>query len=1019
MKFAKELEEQLVPEWRVKYLDYKKGKKKIKAVARALRSVQQTPKLAGRWRNAADSSSFASRLPYTHYDFPGSRTDIHTRDFTGTIIQDAAPSAHTPRPRPARRESTTILMHTPPLPVSETQPLRSRQNGPIEPGQASRNYGSFVTSPSRLVQSPGQDLIPLKLPDPAIGPGVVRAQDQPTPNDAQSKKQVRMKTPPSDSDAYHVGATQTPQRKALSLPRHLFHSHRTASSPQANTVSTSPFLRRMLSGTGIGTPPSLDVPLEAYQELDNKQEEFFEFLDKELDKIENFYSLKEEEASRRLQVLRAQLHEMRDRRMEQVLAAQRKGELDNKALGNPDSLPNGHGQEQGPGIFKPFGGIVSRPTKIGKTTEAMTQLGTPSAREEADHEARRDYVTRVDPNQRVPYRSAKRKLKLALQEFYRGLELLKSYALVNRTAFRKINKKYDKAVNARPTGRYMMEKVNRAHFVKSDAVENIIVAVEDLYARYFERGNRKVAVGKLRSKMSKSGDYSQTSFRNGVWLAASVPLASQGLIYAFQHLNHHDNKAVRLQTSYLLQLYGGYFLGVLLFLLFAMDCRIWTRSKINYIFVFEYDSRHVLDWRELAELPTLFLFLEGLIVWLNFRQSGENAMYIYWPVILIGLTLITMCIPLRILYHRSRKWWGYSNWRLLLAGLYPVEFRDFFLGDMYCSLTYSMGNIALFFCLYAQKWTDPPRCNSTHSRLLGFFATLPAIWRAFQCIRRYYDSRNWFPHLANCGKYTFSILYYMSLSLYRIDRTDPLRALFIFFATINALYCSVWDVAMDWSLGNPYSIHPFLRDTLGYRRVWVYYVAIFLDPILRFTWIFYAIFGHEYQHSTLVSFLIALSEVARRGIWASFRVENEHCSNVGRFRASRDVPLPYSIECSPRRSGEAGGPVEGQSATGADLEQATSTSSSSLRFRKTRPSSASTPVSRSIHRVGTIINQAHKQDFERKNRSGIVGENSENAPANKQDSSDDDDDENDNPRDEDVNAEDMLQAREIIDRAQG
>ena len=32
-----------------------------------------------------------------------------------------------------------------------------------------------------------------------------------------------------------------------------------------------------------------------------------------------------------------------------------------------------------------------------------------------------------------------------------------------------------------------------------------------------------------------------------------------------------------------------------------------------------------------------------------------------------------------------------SKWRLLLAGLYPVEFRDFFLGDMYCSLTYLMG----------------------------------------------------------------------------------------------------------------------------------------------------------------------------------------------------------------------------------------------------------------------------------------------------------------------------------------
>ena len=31
------------------------------------------------------------------------------------------------------------------------------------------------------------------------------------------------------------------------------------------------------------------------------------------------------------------------------------------------------------------------------------------------------------------------------------------------------------------------------------------------------------------------------------------------------------------------------------------------------------------------------------------------------------------------------------QFRLSLAGLYPVEFRDFFLGDMYCSQTYTMG----------------------------------------------------------------------------------------------------------------------------------------------------------------------------------------------------------------------------------------------------------------------------------------------------------------------------------------
>jgi xenotropic and polytropic retrovirus receptor 1 len=907
-------------------------------------------------------------------------------------------------------------MHTPPLSLAETQPLK---NAGAEHGYTPKNYGSIRGTPDRQVASPDQALSPLKLPDPALGPGTAHNQRDFKSGDTRSKKQAKGKNPPPTPDAYQVGSTQAPSRKALGLPRHLFRARRTASTGQTATAGPSPFLTRMLSGTGIRTPQSADVPLGAYRELDNKQDEFFKFLDKELDKIESFYGMKEEEASHRLQVLRAQLHEMRDRRLEEVLAAQRHRDPDKKLSKDSDMLPNGNGHDHGLGIFKPLENIVSRTSHVGRTTETMTQLGSPSKPAPVDPDARRDYVVRVDHNQRVSYRLAKRKLKLALQEFYRGLELLKSYALVNRTAFRKINKKYDKAVNARPTARYVTEKVNEAHFVKSDTVDSYIVAVEDLYARYFERGNRKVAVGKLRSKLSNSGDCSQTSFRNGLWLAAGAALGIQGMVYGFQHLNYHGNPAVRLQTSYLLQLYGGYFLGVFIFLLFVLDCRIWARSKINYIFVFEFDSRHVLDWRELAELPSFFLFLEGLFIWLNFRQGGEDAMFLYWPVILIAVTLIVMCIPLRILYHRSRRWWGYSNWRLLLAGLYPVEFRDFFLGDMYCSLTYSMGNIELFFCLYAQKWSNPAMCNSNHSRLLGFFATLPAIWRAFQCIRRYYDSRNWFPHLANCGKYTFSVLYYMSLSMYRIDRTTPLRALFILFATINATYCSVWDIAMDWSLGNPYATHAYLRDTLGYRRIWVYYAAMILDPPLRFTWLFYAIFGHETQHSTLASFIIALAEVARRGMWAIFRVENEHCANVGRFRASRDVPLPYSLESSPKQSQELPRPATAPPSSGVDLEQAESTTQGSLRHRRTWTGAEATPMTRSLRRVGTIMNQAHTQDFERRNRAGIVGDNPEHVLANKHDDSSDEDDDNDDRKDDEADAQDMLQAQAMLDRAQG
>lgn len=186
-------------------------------------------------------------------------------------------------------------------------------------------------------------------------------------------------------------------------------------------------------------------------------------------------------------------------------------------------------------------------------------------------------------------------------------------------------------------------------------------------------------------------------------------------------------------------------------------------------------------------------------MWLNFKHFGGDTMYIYWPVILIGLSAILLLAPPPFFYASSRKWLLYTNWRLLLSGLYPVEFRDFFFGDMFCSLTYSLGNIELFFCLYAKHWNDLATCNSSNSRLLGFFTAVPGIFRALQCLRRYRDTRAVFPHLVNCGKYTFTILYYMSLSMFRIEKTSEFLALFIVFATINAIYCSVWDILMDWS----------------------------------------------------------------------------------------------------------------------------------------------------------------------------------------------------------------------------
>lgn len=39
-----------------------------------------------------------------------------------------------------------------------------------------------------------------------------------------------------------------------------------------------------------------------------------------------------------------------------------------------------------------------------------------------------------------------------------------------------------------------------------------------------------------------------------------------------------------------------------LVLMFCFACKFWTISKVNYVFVFEFDTRHHLDWRQLFEV---------------------------------------------------------------------------------------------------------------------------------------------------------------------------------------------------------------------------------------------------------------------------------------------------------------------------------------------------------------------------------------------------------------------------------
>lgn len=466
---------------------------------------------------------------------------------------------------------------------NEEAPLNAQED-PRFPGLT--RYGSIIGTPPKADGSRGKSPAPpsLRLPGAALDVEHVSLRS-PHPSDVSTKSKTVNFSPPEGvghaaggaetDNAFEVGKTRSP-KQIMSLPpkyKSIFSPKRMNSNPGTPvTQQPRPLLSRVFSlGPKEAQPPSPgDVPLEAYRELDLRQAEFFFFLDKELEKVETFYKQKEDEATARLAVLREQLHMMRDQRLDDLINRQtskmkakaqkhtKNGDVGTNQDGQMSSSEEAHDADPkdnswaGGSWLNPLDSALQavQAGKYGKRTKAMQDLATPTSLEPRRLEEHRDYVRRPDVD--VSYDTARRKLKVAMQEYYRGLELLKSYALLNRTAFRKINKKYDKAVNARPSLRYMTEKVNKAWFVNSDIVEGHIQATEDLYARYFEKGNRKVAVGKLRIKIARAGDYTETSFRNGIMLGLAAVFATQGIVNGCQLL-WSDDKTIATQSSYLLQ----------------------------------------------------------------------------------------------------------------------------------------------------------------------------------------------------------------------------------------------------------------------------------------------------------------------------------------------------------------------------------------------------------------------------------------------------------------------------------
>ncbi|WWD19646.1 hypothetical protein CI109_104108 [Kwoniella shandongensis] len=931
MKFGQYLVENLTPEWKRAYIDYRACKKAIKAVGKRLGQVKDDTREGedadGNQSSSGADDDYGPSAPPRKSPKSRSMTDGATPKlggFSPRAAEGRSPhygsTGHSPRPP---QSSTNI---PPPLDiglprVTDEEFTQEPSSFPGLGTSLSRTKSLAQTSRKGVAFSPKVEAVPpgQSSTDEAEGEGSKQSSEDGLLASGSGQPLNR----PSPSKPGRSSSVSRPPRGILS-PRlsgspWLSGTPKTAQTPQTNKTPQSPKSAAPSRSLRSMTLPSPILPVrspgrsqhvaDTYEDLYDRcqpdEQAFFDLLERELDKVEKFYIAREQEAQRRAHDLREQLRELAEhRRIYHELYPEGIPEWEAK-VGR--ILPNGT-QAVAPTLAKlknklglsadedssakDRGGGLKPPQANGSATgqRSISRSQSPVMNEHERLSLREAMAADKDHQTYSPerYQKYKKELKTAVMEFYRSLELIKNYRIMNLTGFRKALKKFEKTTKIHCMELYTDERISKCTFSRSESIDGLIKQVEELYTLHFEHGDSKKARDKLRRQTHEKTHY-ESVFRSGIMLGIALPAA----IAALAESSRAETRAAIPAWGGLLQVYGGLFLPVIFAMLFELNLAAYVAARINYEFVMEL-TRPTLDYRSFFEIPAfLFLTLSYCFYFSFARIGSENVDPTTWPAVWLVFVAVFFLNPLPVLRRQSRYWLLRVLFRVCTPGYSRVEFIAFFLADELNSLIYSLQNIYFFSCAYGKHWPANvfDVCRSGKNWPSALLLCLPALSRFIQCLKRYYDSKL-IIHLINAGKY-LSVITQQCLFVYWRSRgsksNDASFIVWVIIATASAAYTCAWDLAIDWSLFRPKS--GLLRKDLGYSRRFVYYFAMVSNLFLRFIFIWYI--PNSQSHVRTRSFFFAFAEMLRRWQWNFFRVETEHLGNADAYRVTREIPLPY------------------------------------------------------------------------------------------------------------------------------
>ncbi|KAK4421789.1 Phosphate transporter [Sesamum alatum] len=709
---------------------------------------------------------------------------------------------------------------------------------------------------------------------------------------------------------------------------------------RTRNTGNKPEIIQVKSKISVGEEEVQEVYETELDQLFSEEDEvkvFFETLDDELNKVNQFYKSKEGEFLERGELLNKQLQILVD--LKRVLSDRRRKNLrgppgggsgflsrSNSSLGgNSDFSENKSEYSDSPANSQADEVIAALPGKNGinfvnsakpKKAAAMAmatamRIDIPATTPSRTIAAVTSMLWEELVNNskkggggggecminRKKIECAEKMIRGAFVELYRGLALLKTYSSLNMIAFTKILKKFDKVSNQQASTSYL-KVVKRSDFITSDKVVRIMDEVEALFTQHFANNDRKKAMMFLRPRRHKHSH--MVTFFVGLFTGSFVTLFAVYAILAHVSGMFSPPK----QAAYVETVYPLFSMFALLSLhLFMYGCNLfmWKSTRINYDFIFDFQPATALTYRDAFLVCTSLMtaVVASMVVHLILLSIGifpRQADFI--PGILLLCSLILLICPLNVFYRPTRYCFLRVMRNIVCSPFYKVLMVDFFMADQLTSqitLFRHMESAACYFLAGSFKTHRYDTCKSgkQYRELAYVISFAPYYWRVMQCARRWFDECN-IDHVANLGKYMSAIVAAGARLTYARQPSQLWLVIVLVTSFVATIYQLYWDFVKDWGLVNRKSKNAWLRDDLVLKNKGIYYGSMALNFVLRVAWVETVMkFNIGMVESRLLDFFLASLEVIRRGHWNYYRLENEHLNNVGKFRAVKTVPLPF------------------------------------------------------------------------------------------------------------------------------